>query len=54
MKGCETMSVIAYFDESGDDGLKNFASETFILTSLYMHTSNWDDNFQRIKDLDIM
>ena len=43
------MSVIAYFDESGDDGLKNFASETFILTSLYMNASNWNDNFQLIK-----
>ena len=40
------MSVIAYFDESGDDGLKNYSSETFILTSLYMHASNWNDNFQ--------
>ena len=45
------MSVIAYFDESGDDGLKNFSSETFILTSLYMHASNWNDNFQLLKRL---
>ena len=43
------MSVIAYFDESGDDGLNNYASETFILTSLYMHASNWNENFQLLK-----
>lgn len=43
------MSVIAYFDESGDDGLNNYASETFILTSLYMHASNWNENFELLK-----
>jgi len=43
------MSVIAYFDESGDDGIKKYSSETFILTSTYMHASNWNDNFELFK-----
>lgn len=28
-------TVIAYFDETGDDGLLNSSSEDFILTSVY-------------------
>lgn len=43
------MSVIAYFDESGDDGLTNYASETFILSALYMQDSNWNENYELIK-----
>ena len=45
------MSVIAYIDESGDDGLLNsFSSETFILTTTYMKTSDWDLNYKAIKN----
>lgn len=40
------MSVIAYFDESGDDGLEKYSSETFILSCLYMHASCWNENFE--------
>lgn len=43
------MSVIAYFDESGDDGINNYSSETFILSAVYMHASNWNDNNEIIK-----
>lgn len=45
------MSVIAYFDESGDDGIKNYSSETFILTSIYMQDTDWETNFSKIKEL---
>lgn len=43
------MSVITYFDESGDDRIKNYSSETFILTATYMHASNWNDNYELMK-----
>jgi hypothetical protein len=39
---------IAYFDESGDDGIINSSSEFFILTSVYMHFQSWKSNFERI------
>lgn len=43
------MSVLAYIDESGDDGLaKNYSSETFILTTLYMKSTEWDLNYETI------
>ena len=44
------MSVIAYFDESGDDGLINCSSEIFILTATYMHASNWLENYEKLKE----
>ena len=43
------MSVITYFDESGDDGLINYSSEIFILSALYMHASNWNENYDLLK-----
>ncbi len=43
------MSAIVYFDESGDDGIKNSSSETFILTSIYMKDTDWESNFNKIK-----
>ena len=43
------MSVIAYFDESGDDGLINYSSDTFILSATYMHMSNWNHNYDLMK-----
>ena len=45
------MSVIAYFDESGDDGIKNYSSETFILTSIYMKDIDWETNFSKFKSM---
>ena len=43
------MSVLAYIDESGDDGLsKNYSSEIFILTTLYMKSTEWDLNYETI------
>lgn len=36
---------IVYCDETGDDGNNTSSSDTFILTSLYMPASSWQDNF---------
>lgn len=39
---------IAYFDETGDDGFPRYASELFVLTSVYMHYQTWKDNYNKI------
>ena len=44
------MSVIAYFDESGDDGLVNYSSNIFILTATYMQDNVWEQNYSRFKN----
>lgn len=45
------MAVLAYFDESGDDGIIKYSSETFILTSIYMQDVDWENNFNKFKDM---
>ncbi|MCD7791571.1 MAG: DUF3800 domain-containing protein [Bacteroides thetaiotaomicron] len=42
-------TYIAYFDETGDDGITTASSSFFVLTSLYMSTENWQSNFDKIK-----
>ncbi len=42
---------LVYFDETGDDGLIKTSSETFILTSIYMKSKDWQNNFDRMKEL---
>lgn len=39
---------ISYFDETGDDGFPRYASELFVLTSIYMHYQTWKDNYNKI------
>lgn len=39
---------IAYFDESGDDGYPKYSSDLFVLSSVYLHHSNWQDIHQKI------
>lgn len=39
---------LSYFDESGDDGYPVTSSPLFILTSIYMHHSQWKDNYEKI------
>nr|WP_236979151.1 hypothetical protein [Membranihabitans maritimus] len=39
---------ISYYDESGDDGYPRFSSTIFCLSSIYMHYSNWKDNYENI------
>lgn len=45
----ELNTRIAYFDETGDDGNKTSSSDTFVLTSLYMPTSSWQNNFDLMR-----
>ena len=40
---------IVYCDETGDDGLNTKSSNTFILTSIYMPSSKWQNNYNQIK-----
>lgn len=42
-------TYIAYFDETGDDGITTASSSHFILTSLYMPAANWQSNYNIIK-----
>lgn len=42
-------TYIAYFDETGDDGNKPSSSETFTLTSFCMRASDWQNNFNLMK-----
>lgn len=42
---------IVYCDETGDDGLNTNSSDAFILTSIYMPSSSWQDNYNAVKAL---
>jgi len=44
-------TYVAYFDETGDDGSTTASSDHFILTSLYMPVSSWQNNFDIMKNL---
>lgn len=41
---------IVYCDETGDDGLNTSSSRDFILTSIYMASSSWQSNYDKIKE----
>ena len=43
-------TYIAYFDETGDDGVTTASSEHFVLTSLYMSAESWQSNFDHIRE----
>ena len=43
-------TYIAYFDETGDDGLKNSPTELFVLTSVYVSCDKWQKNYDAIKN----
>ena len=42
---------IVYFDETGDDGVSTSSSDHFVLTSLYMSTDSWQNNFNMMREL---
>lgn len=44
-------TYLTYFDETGDDGITTASSDHFILTSIYMSAENWQDNFDKIREL---
>ena len=42
-------TYLAYFDEPGDDGLIKYSSDHFVLTSLYMPSSKWQENYDALR-----
>ena len=44
-------TYIAYFDETGDDGVTTASSDHFVLTSLYMPAESWQQNFNLMRGL---
>lgn len=44
-------TYIAYFDETGDDGVTTTSSDHFILTGLYMPAESWQRNFNLMRSL---
>ena len=40
---------IAYFDETGDDGIVEASSDLFVLTRLYMASEDWQENFNAVR-----
>lgn len=42
-------TYIAYFDETGDDGITTASSDVFVLTSIYMTAEKWQDNYDNFK-----
>ncbi len=44
-------TYLAYFDETGDDGVTTASSDHFVLTSLYMSAESWQENFNLMREL---
>lgn len=42
-------TYIAYFDETGDDGITTASSDVFVLTSIYMEAEKWQTNYDQFK-----
>ncbi len=42
-------TFIAYFDETGDDGITTASSDVFVLSSIYMSTESWQKNYDDFK-----
>ena len=42
-------TYIAYFDETGDDGITTKSSSEFVLSSIYMPSEKWQENYDAFK-----
>ncbi len=42
---------VAYFDEAGDDGFPQYSSPLFVLSAVYLHYQNWQDNYELLHQL---
>ena len=42
-------TYIAYFDETGDDGITTKSSSEFVLSSIYMPSEKWQENYDKFK-----
>jgi hypothetical protein len=41
-------TYLVYCDETGDDGLINRSSDDFVLTSVYMNSNSWQNNYENV------
>ena len=39
-----------YCDETGDDGNNTMSSDIFVLTSIYMPSESWNENYKKVKE----
>ena len=44
-------TYLVYCDETGDDGLINRSSDDFVLTSVYMNSNSWQNNYRLLTSL---
>ena len=42
-------TYLAYFDETGDDGMVKYSCDHFVLTSVYMPIASWQTNFDAFR-----
>ena len=42
-------TYLAYFDETGDDGMVKYSCDHFVLTSVYMPVASWQTNFDAFR-----
>jgi Protein of unknown function (DUF3800) len=42
---------VAYYDEAGDDGFPQYSSPLFVLSAVYLHYQNWQDNYELLHQL---
>jgi hypothetical protein len=50
LKNSGDFMLIVYYDESGDDGYPKYSSELFVLTSIYMNSDIWKDNYLKTQE----
>lgn len=44
-------TYLVYCDETGDDGMVQYSSDHFVLTSIYMPVEKWQYNFDLFRDM---
>lgn len=44
-------TYLAYFDETGDDGLVKYSCDHFVLTNCYMPASKWQENYNALREM---
>lgn len=44
-------TYLVYCDETGDDGLIQYSSDHFVLTSIYMPAEKWQSNFDQLQNM---
>lgn len=44
-------TYLVYCDETGDDGVVQYSSDYFVLTSIYMPAEKWQHGFDLFRDM---